>query len=40
MNGYAVLTGITEIDNDIAMSDGNIRTFIIKFEQKYIHYVR
>lgn len=29
----AVLTGITEIDNDIAMSDGNIRTFIIKLEQ-------
>lgn len=29
----AVLTGITEIDNDISMSDGSIRTFIIKLEQ-------
>lgn len=29
----AVLTGITEIDNDISMSDDSIRTFIIKLEQ-------
>ena len=29
----AVLTGITEIDNDITMGDGSIRTFIIKLEQ-------
>lgn len=29
----AVLTGITEIDNDIIMGDGVIRTFIIKLEQ-------
>lgn len=29
----AVLTGITELDNDIAMNDSAIRTFIIKLEQ-------
>lgn len=29
----AVLTGITEIDNDITMGDGSIRAFIIKLEQ-------
>lgn len=29
----AVLTSITELDNDITMSDGSIRTFIIKLEQ-------
>lgn len=29
----AVLTGITEIDNDIIMGDGSIRAFIIKLEQ-------
>lgn len=28
-----VLTGITEIDNDITMGDGSIRAFIIKLEQ-------
>lgn len=29
----AVLTDITELDNDIAMNDGSIRSFIIKLEQ-------
>lgn len=29
----AVLTGITEIDNNITMGDGSIRAFIIKLEQ-------
>lgn len=29
----AILTGITEIDNDITMGDGSIRAFIIKLEQ-------
>lgn len=29
----AVLTSITEIDNDITMGDGSIRAFIIKLEQ-------
>lgn len=29
----AVLTGITEINNDITMGDGSIRAFIIKLEQ-------